>query len=264
MSEELPRDLTKKPLVEAIFELRWKLETTGDPAGGRDPGFKILLGRYFDLVRSRYPTLVDLAATQVPEDLVPHAVRHQFRSGPEAWPLLQLGPGILTVNETAGYSWATFKPRLHDAISALFKSYPADLHSFTPTQVVLRYLNALPVDPRETPLIAFLRDKLHTQITLAPALGETVQDLDSPVGMNLSLLVPMKGPAGVCGMSFVTGKSLDRPALIWQLEAQARDADTPQDAQGLSQWLEEAHSVIEKWFFTLSAGELLNGFKGVS
>ena len=43
-----PRDLPNKPLVEAIFEFRWALQS--NPAGGHDPGFRILLGRFYDRV----------------------------------------------------------------------------------------------------------------------------------------------------------------------------------------------------------------------
>ncbi|MCZ7616856.1 MAG: TIGR04255 family protein [Myxococcota bacterium] len=257
-----PQQLARKPLVEVIFELRWKLEAVADPTGGRDPGFKILLGRFFDRVRATYPAVIDLPATQIPEEMVPNVVRHQFRPDPNAWPLLQLGPGILTTNETTAYSWAAFKPKLVDAISALFASYPGDLHPFEPNQVVLRYLNAIPLDPKRTPTLRFLREQLHTEIAIAPSLAQTVHDLDQPWGMNLSLTLPMKTPKGACGLSFSTGRAGDKPALIWQLEAQARGGDVPRDEASLGQWLEDAHAVVERWFFTLSEGQLLDSFKG--
>lgn len=257
-----PQELASKPLVEAIFELRWSLAKGDDPSLRRDPGFKVLLGRFFDRVHAIYPVMIDLPAAQIPEDMIPNVVRHQFRAGPTSWPLLQLGPGILTANETAGYSWATFKPRLKEAIAALFDSYPRDLHGFRPNQVVLRYMNAIPLNPLETPLLPFLRAKLHTEISLDPILGETVLSLEQPLGLTLNLSVPMRVPVGVCGLSFSTGRAGDKPALIWQIDAQARDGDVPADQASFETWLESAHAVIEKWFFTLSRGELLESFKG--
>jgi uncharacterized protein (TIGR04255 family) len=263
-AESLPARelLANKPLIEAIFELRWRLEKTGDPSGGRDPGFKILLGRFFDNARSAYPTLVDLPATQVPEEMLPHVVRHQLRTAENAWPLLQLGPGILTANETAGYSWESFKPRLSEAIGVLFASYPKDIFDFAPTHVVLRYLNAMRFDFEKDATLTFLRNNLHTNVTLDPQLANTVQDLSQPRGLNLSLTFPMKEVVGVCGLSFSTGRSADAPALIWQLDAQARGTDVPLSEAALDDWLENAHTVIERWFLTLSRGALLNSFRG--
>ena len=187
-------DLPKKPLVEAILELRWRLEPAIGPSAGRDPGFKILLGRFFDRVRNSYPTVVDLPATQIPEEMLPHVVRHQFRAGPDAWPLLQLGPGILTANETAGYTWRTFRPRLSEAIAVLFSSYPRDLYPFVPTHIVLRYLNAIPLEPRTDQALLFLKNSLHTEISLDATLADTVHDLNQPWGINLNLTFPMKSP----------------------------------------------------------------------
>lgn len=194
--------------------------------------------------------------------MVPNTVRHQFRPDPNAWPLLQLGPGILTTNQTDAYSWDTFKPEVRSSIASLFASYPNDLHPLATTQVVLRYINAIPLDSKSTPVLRFLKEELHTEISVTPRVAETVHDLTQPWGMNLNLTLPMKAPAGVCGLTFSTGQAWGRPALVWQLEAQARGGDVPQDEPSLSQWLEDAHAVVEKWFFALSEGKLLDSFRG--
>ena len=116
-----PRELPNKPLVEAIFELRWKLRELAPQMPAHDPGFRIALGRYYDMVRKDYPAMVDLPTSQVPEDMTAYAVRHQFRVKEDKWPLTQLGPGILSVNETDGYTWETFKPRLEAAVKAIYR-----------------------------------------------------------------------------------------------------------------------------------------------
>jgi len=85
-----PRPLVNKPLVEAIFELRWQLKSieAGLP---QDPGFRIALGRFYDRVAADYPIPVDLPTVQVPEDMAAYAVRHQFRAKKDGWPVTQLG-----------------------------------------------------------------------------------------------------------------------------------------------------------------------------
>ena len=101
-------DLPNKPLAEAIFELRWALNDVG-PGFSDDPGWQLLPGLYYSKVRDTYPHQVSLPATHLPTEVSGHMVRHQFRVGADKWPLTQLGPGILTVNETEGYTvWEDF------------------------------------------------------------------------------------------------------------------------------------------------------------
>jgi uncharacterized protein (TIGR04255 family) len=136
--------LPKKPLAEAIFELRWAPDETRVKGLTVDPGFRLLVGRYYDRVKADYPNVVDLPTAQIPEELAAYAVRHQFRASKDGRPVTQLGPGIVTVNETAAYSWATFKPRILSAVGALFESYPTEIAPCVPNEVMLRYLNAIP------------------------------------------------------------------------------------------------------------------------
>ena len=68
--------LKNKPLAEAIFELRWELQ---EPAQGMkvDPHYKILIGVMYDKVE-------------------------------DEWPLIKIGPGIITLNDTGGVCMGRF------------------------------------------------------------------------------------------------------------------------------------------------------------
>src|SRR5688572_6805482 len=133
-------DLKNKPLVEAIFELGWSVP---DPS---DQFLDILPGLYFGEVRTDYPHIENLPASQVPLPLVLNAVRHRFRKEKDGWPLTQIGPGVLTVNDTVGYTtWKDFLPRISNAVSALAKVY----NKAEPfTRAELRYINAVEFDPK--------------------------------------------------------------------------------------------------------------------
>src|SRR5437867_3596657 len=178
--------LPNKPLAEAIFEFRWALDEKRGQGIAVDPGFRLLLGRYYDRVKGHYPHVVDLPTAQIPEELTHYAVRHQFRASKEGWPVTQLGPGIVTVNETTAYSWVTFKPLLLSAISAVFESYPSEIAPFVPNEVMLRYLNAIPLPSaaEKMPFLGFLRVYLHTAVTVAPTLFQSPTDGESPIGLN--------------------------------------------------------------------------------
>ena len=145
----LPHDLPNKPLVEAIFELRWALKDQGTGLPPQDPGFRITLGRYYDAVKKEYPILVDLPSSQVPEEMTAYSVRHQFRVKENQWPLTQIGPGILTVNDTDAYTWPDFQSRIESVVDVIFKAYPSEIAKFKPTRLELRYMDAFPYNPEK-------------------------------------------------------------------------------------------------------------------
>ena len=133
-----------------------------------DPGYRILVGRYYDRIRKPDQASIDLPASQVPDSMLPYVVRQQFRSSSDQWPVTQLGPGVLTFNETKNYAWKSFRPNVRTVIDALFEAYPTDLHPLAISEASLRYLNSIPYDGdyAELPLLIFIRDFLNTSITV--------------------------------------------------------------------------------------------------
>ncbi|MCX6750116.1 MAG: hypothetical protein NTZ83_01545 [Candidatus Pacearchaeota archaeon] len=49
--------LKNKPLVEAIFELRWQLKEI-QPGVKVDPNYKMLIGRVYERLKEEYPDRV--------------------------------------------------------------------------------------------------------------------------------------------------------------------------------------------------------------
>ncbi|MCD6239350.1 MAG: TIGR04255 family protein [Thermotogae bacterium] len=99
--------LKNKPLVEAIFEFRWKLQ---EPSIGVkiDPHYKILIGRMYDRVKDEYPFHEQLPAATMPDEIAGYVVQHRFRKDKDKWPLIQIGPGIITLNDTEGLCMGRF------------------------------------------------------------------------------------------------------------------------------------------------------------
>lgn len=106
----MAKQLKDKPLVEAILEISWALR--GRPPGPQtDPHYKLLLGWLFDRVISDYPSYEQMLAANVPDELVDDVVQHRFRVSETGWPLVQIGPGVFSVNSTADYTWWDFRVR---------------------------------------------------------------------------------------------------------------------------------------------------------
>jgi len=257
-----PHELANKPLVEAIFELRWALESYEQPGIQRDRGFRILLGRYYERVRQDYPKVRDLPLSDIPEGLTPHAVRHQFWAGEGIWPVTQIGPGIVTVNDTEGYKWSEFQPRVMKAVEAVFDSYPLEVAPLRPIRAELRYINALAFDPAQDDFFVYLERSLHTKISVDPCLFDDRMGPNKPVGLHLRLAFPLSQPRGVGLFSFSDGQRDGQSAIIWTIVVRSLEQDAPQQPKRLKEWLDAAHELADKWFFTLARGSLMLIFEG--
>ena len=256
-----PRPLPNKPLVEAIFELRWALKEPGPAGTAVDPGFRVALGRYYDKVRTEYPVMIDLPTSQVPEDMTAYSVRHQFRSKADGWPLTQIGPGILTVNETNGYSWDAFRPKLLSAIDGIFTAYPTDLWPFSPVGAQLRYINAIRLPSGQSPT-SILAEALHTKVEVDPRLfGAAVPTPDSD--LNLILSYPLTEPLGTGHLRFTNAKQNGEPVMVFEIGIRSDQANAPKLCGAYEEWLHKAHAVAERWFLTLCRGELLASFEEI-
>jgi uncharacterized protein (TIGR04255 family) len=279
----LARDLVNKPLAEAILELRWALQPAtpsevnpqavrvtqaglalqvGSQQAFSDPGFKILVGLFYNSVSKRYPYAQDLPVAQVPENLTPYIVRHQFRASPNGWPLLQLGPGVLTVNQTTDYSWKDFRERVVHAVTSLYECYPRTIALLKPALIVFRYVNTIPFDYRRESITDFLESQLHTIVRLDSNLSADAKDTSTPNSLALRLSLPVHKPEALATVSFGSGMRDQSPVVIWELMLQSEGEYAPQQPAVLESWIDDAHSLLEKWFFTLCRGKLLNQFEG--
>jgi uncharacterized protein (TIGR04255 family) len=257
-----PHDLPNKPLVEAIFELRWAISDSDGGNPPRDPGFRIALGRYYDVVKANYPVVVDLPSAQVPEEMTAYSVRHQFRVKEEQWPLTQIGPGILTVNDTAGYTWADFRRRIGSAVDAIFEAYPAEIHPFIPARVQLRYIDAIPYAPDEMSPVGFIDTALHTEIRADPLMFQGSSGIETAREVRLHLTYSLADPKGEGQLIFASGRHREKgPSIILETIVRSQGENAPSSEEEIKQWVDTAHVVTSRWFFTLCRGQLLRSFE---
>jgi uncharacterized protein (TIGR04255 family) len=252
-------NLKNKPLVEAILEVRWNI--SNDPVKfplGFDPNNTLLLGRFSERAEKDYPVRELLPNSQVPDIMVPFMVQHRFRKSPNGWPLVQIGPGIMTVNETAGYTWATFKPLCENAVKYLFEAYP-DKNSFKAQDVVLRYIDAVDVDFEKENIFSFLEKKMKTTISLPENLFAGTDIEANPRGFNWQVSFFYK-KVGNITVQFGMGVSNNKPSLIWETLVQSTPNILLAVPSDFSVWLENAHNVTHDLFFKLIDGELKERF----
>lgn len=252
--------LKDKPLVEAIIEIRWALTSTS-PGVEVDPHYKILLGRFYDRVSSEYSEHEQLPTALIPDEVFGQGVQHRFRVGPNDWPLLQIGPGVMTVNDTHKYTWPDFRSRSHAAVGMLFDAYP-DLENLKINIMMLRYINAVDFDYTKENTFKFLKDKMNIGISLPSNLFGNSGIKNEPRKLNWQSSFVCENPQGIVIARFATGHRKDRAVLLWETIVQSEAQEVPSMPSEFEEWLDAANDVAHNWFFTLIEGDLEREFKG--
>lgn len=254
-AESLPR-LPKKPLVEALVEIKWGSER--DP----DDDYPLHVGMLYEKLRSEYPHVHHLIPSSVPVQMTMNMVRHQYRKAENGWPLVQVGPGILTFNETLAYSWIDFRSRVTKVVDASFSVHPKK-DALPVKSVLVRYINALDVDYSRKNALTFLMENMQLQIELRESLFKDGNVDRKPRDLLINLGFPSQKPKGVVVVRVATGnlREHDKPVLVWELQFSTTERDLPSLPGGFGEWLDQAHAVIDGWFYGLADGPLLEGFK---
>lgn len=250
------KHLSHKPLVEAIFELRWGLD--GAPGVGIDPFYQMLVGQMFAAIKGDYPHWERLPTAEIPEGFAPFMPQHRFRAAMDGWPLVQIGPGLLSVNDTEGYEWETFLPRCRGAVDTLFQLYPDAETELRVFEITLRYLDADALQGRSP--VAFLSN-LKLNIDVDESLFSGGRIAKENLGLGLSLSYPALRPKGFFKLACNQGRKHDQDALIWETQVTSRGADAPKQPGAIHAWLHEAHDTVHDWFFRQIDGTLLEQYR---
>jgi len=203
--------LNSPPLIEAIFDIRWQLQDIG-PNLKKDPKYKILIGRIYDKLLKEYPYYEELATSTMPDEISAYVVQHRFRKINKGWPLIQLGPGIMTLNDTKKYKWNDFYKRINNAVKALFESYPEG-NNFKIDILILRYINAIEFDFTKENILKFLKNNFNINIDINRKIF-TSKINDFPENLDLNFSFVSNDPKGDLNLRFSSGKINNKDYLI--------------------------------------------------
>jgi uncharacterized protein (TIGR04255 family) len=254
------RILKNKPLVEAILELRWALLTPA-PKIQIDPHYKLLLGRFSERLADQYPEHEQLANAIIPDEMSAYMVQHRFRYAPNDWPLVQVGPGIMTLNDTHKYVWEDFRLRALNAVEKLHEAHPKS-NELKIESLLLRYVDAVEFDYQTHNLLDFLQNKLKVTVNLPPNLFESDAISAIPVQFSWQTTFRCNNPCGSVIVRFATGEKEGRPVLLWETMVHTTGSDIPSLPEKFNLWIDQAHQITDDWFFKLIEGELERRFSG--
>jgi uncharacterized protein (TIGR04255 family) len=252
--------LSKKPLVEAIFELRWTLKEVA-PSVTVDPHYMLLVGGLYERLKGEYPFHERLPTATIPDEMAGYVTQHRFRKGEERWPLVQVGPGVITANDTEGYVWEDFEQRLVRVVAALFDTYPKSDQNLTVARLMLRYIDAVPFDFGKDDVFAFLKAQMKTEIRLHERLFEDERVDKTPEALDLRFAFRCSKPRGSVRLRFVRGDVKGSQQLVWETQVQSVEGEAPSTREGIAEWVAQAHGLTDDWFFKLIEGGLLEAFK---
>jgi uncharacterized protein (TIGR04255 family) len=249
----LPDHLPNKPLIEAILEVRWGQE--GQP----DAAYPLIVGRLYERLKTQYPAIEDLPIVQVPPEITVHQVRHRFRAAKDGWPLVQVGPGVLTVNETEGYRWRDFSERAKTLLPLLHETHPKP-ENLQITSLLLRYVNAIDFDYASSDVLAFLAEKMRVSLSFVPSTREKGIVRGNPKSLGIHVIFPAQTPTGSVILLVGTGKRKGADAIVWEIHFRSVAGEIPTLPDAFPSWLESAHDTVEKWFIEMVQGKLLAQF----
>lgn len=257
--------LHNPPLVEALLEIKWELEQIASGVF-RDPGFSVAHQRFYNQVKDRLGFIEALPTVQIPDELTAHINKYRYRVGENEWPLVQIGPGIATLNFTTPYNWGNFLENAKQLIPDLLKAY--EDYPLTFSSLLLRYINAEPFDFETRDLLSFMQTSLNTQFQ-PPAGVAASQFKGGMKGANWTIQYELIRPQGIGTLKFSTGATPEGiRSVIWEQAVQSTGDQVPQpddkNNTAIIEWLELAHEVIESWFLSIVNGELLQKYKGGS
>jgi uncharacterized protein (TIGR04255 family) len=254
-----PEKLTHPPLVEAILEVRWRLQEQA-PGVAVDPKYKLLVGRLFDRLSRDYPFHEPLPTASMPDEMLGYVVQHRFRTAEGVWPLVQVGPGLVTLNDTQDYTWKAFEAKSRQLVDELYSAYPDAITALRIGSLQLRYIDAIPFDFKRTDVFQFLADHLKTTLAFSPDLFAGVPVNPTPRGLNAMFEFATDHPTGTLRVRLARGKRQDVDALILEMVLISEDIDAPDMPAGFAAWLDAAHNVIHDTFFKMIEGHLEEQF----
>ncbi len=246
------------PLVEVVLEVRWQLQPGEGPNLWNDPHYSLLVGKLHANLEATYPVHEALPAAMIPDEISACTVKHRFRASKGGWPLVQIGPGILTLNETQLYTtYQAFRPHAMSLMETFFKVYPEKPKI---SSLLLRYIDAVEMDYAAEDVWRFLGDKMHVPLGLPAQFFDGIDVAKHPLRFVWESSFPCSSPRGTATLRFATGKKAQRPALVWEQMVRTSGDEVPPMPGDFGTWLDSAHALTKAWFLRLIAGELKERF----
>lgn len=239
--------LPNAPLEEAIFEIRWKVADKHELTK-----CQYIHGDLFARVKNSYPYREALVAPEMPIELCIGNPTHRFRFAPNEYPLLQIGPGLITINTIdEKYIWEDFEGIVLKAISDFFEIY--EFSEGGKITLSLQYFDFFKFDFENQDVLLFLNQSLNFKVE-----QNFLNKSFNPVNFNLGLYYPIAD--GITSVQLNRGQNLKgEDGIILQTSITSNEL-IPNFSYA-KKWLETAHNFCSSTFKEITKGPFYETFK---
>ncbi|MET2985995.1 TIGR04255 family protein [Aureibaculum conchae] len=247
--EEHIAKLPNSPLQEVVFELH--LEEDINAKGIRtNENFDFALGLFAEKIKNDFPKRISFPKHDKIR-IFPN-ISFQFWKDEGVWPVIQLGDGLLTVNDTEkNYIWSEYSYLVRDCMTKLSNSFSEPVKI---RQVSLRYIDAIEMNE-----MTFEQKQKFINENFKVSLDNNFKVLNGESsGMNITSNFKINDGSTV---NFVisNGKSKqNKPAIVWQYQIFNNIVTSFDD---VNKWLDAGHDILSDLFKNSITSKFYDSFK---
>lgn len=237
--------LPKAPLIEVIFEIRWSIEGEKEAQD-----VKYLPGDLYPLLKQEYPYREAVNPQAPVEFMLIHAPNQRFRYAKGDYPLVQVGPGIVTVNTVdAKYFWNKFEAGVMDVFDKVEKVY-----KFKRTlNLALTYVDLLKFDFEKDNVLRFWEEYLGLTFKQSFLAGQQAAS-------NALLALSYPTELGTLNVTIGRGKDNKGHDGIAVTTNLISGNIEPKNSL-IKDWLNKSHELSSNLFKEMTKGKLYESFK---
>jgi uncharacterized protein (TIGR04255 family) len=237
--------LKNPPIIEALLELKWEV---GDQQFEMlDKKFKLYPGIFSEKIKQQYPEIEILDGARIPDEMNPYIPRYRFRKQPNGYPLVQIGPGVLTVNLDKGFSRELFYEACKMPLDILFDILP----NLTIIELTIHYIDAFNFSFETNPF-EYLNKKLKTNFEFSTDLFSAANANPNPVNFNLDSTYKVTQPDGYLRVQIHSGvrKADNLKLLLMDTIFFSIKGQIPSRSR-IPEWIKNADNVLHSWFYKM-------------
>lgn len=181
-----------------------------------------------------------------------HSPTHRFRAGVNDYPLVQVGPCIVTVNTIdSKYNWDEYETRIVNVIENLQTVYALKHHHNV--QLVIQYIDFLKFDFQKGDIVKYLKDNLNLSINQEFYKGKNEAN-------QLLLGLSFPNDLGVLSVNFGRGLDMKSNQGI-SINTNIFSHTIKPEPTIIKEWLNKAHELCSQIFKDMTKGKLYDSFK---
>lgn len=240
--------LPNAPLLEVIFEINWDITSKTDIVD-----FQYLHGDLYSKLKTKYAYRENLLPSEIPLDIVKGSPVFRFREKQGNYPLIQVGPGLISLNTIDDkYFWDKFRNESNEILNILNEIYPK--YSELNISPALTYIDFFKYDKKKETSLEFINSNFKLSLN-----DIFMHKADSKLhDVNFTFNYEVK--ENVVSLNLRNGKFENKnEGLVLQTKIIGKKEKY--NTEKLKEWLNTAHNLSSNMFKSLTAGKLYESFK---